>query len=110
MSNQREIENQRRQKVARDAIINGADHPCINEFATHHIEEVETSYWLKHCGTSKPTVEQVLAILVLRDHWGGDDEDDRTCYDFTLPDDATNYVIAVRFTDAGEINYISMES
>ena len=55
-----------------------------------------------------PEPTRVLDILQLRDHWGGDDE--LETFDFTLPDEATQYVISVRFDDAGEIEEISMES
>ena len=31
-------------------------------------------------------------------------------FDFTLPDEVTNYVICVRYDDDGEVEDISMES
>ncbi|MUI16138.1 DUF2004 domain-containing protein [Massilia dura] len=31
-------------------------------------------------------------------------------FDFSLPDDVTDYVISVRFDDSGEVENISMES
>jgi hypothetical protein len=45
---------------------------------------------------------------VLQSHWGGDDE--LKTFDFTLPDDATNYLISVRFDEDGDVSGISMES
>ena len=32
----------------------------IDEFISHHIEELPQSYWEKHLGTSKPSKEQVM--------------------------------------------------
>jgi hypothetical protein len=31
-------------------------------------------------------------------------------FDFTLPDGVTNYIISVKFDEAGEVSEISMES
>ena len=47
-------------------------------------------------------------MLVLREHWGGDDEIET--FDFTLPEDVTDYVISVRFDESGQVEEISMES
>ena len=77
-------------------------------FVSHHIEELDADYWQKHLGSEKPEPVRVLDILVLRDSWGGDDE--LQTFDFTLPDEVTNYVISVRFSDSGDIEEISMES
>jgi hypothetical protein len=49
-------------------------------------------------------------MLELRSHWGAEAEDGLDTFDFTLPDDVTNYVIAVRFNEDGEVHDISMES
>lgn len=81
-----------------------------NLFASHHLEEVDVSYWKKHQGTEKPEPSQILDILVLRSHWSDDDDDGIQVFDFTLPNDVTDYVISVRFDDAGKIDEISMES
>ena len=77
-------------------------------FVTHHLEELEVDYWQKHLGTKNPDPERVIDLIKLRSHWGGDDELDT--FDFTLPDDVTDYVISVRFDEAGNIAEISMES
>jgi len=47
---------------------------------------------------------------VLRSHWGDDDDNGLEVFDFTLPDDVTDYVISVRFDANGEVEEISMES
>ncbi|MCC2606971.1 DUF2004 domain-containing protein [Planctobacterium marinum] len=36
--------------------------------------------------------------------------DDSEVYDFTLPDEVTNYVVSVSLDDDGEIEDITMES
>lgn len=77
----------------------------VTMFAEHHIEEVEPEYWEKHLGTSKPEPKSVLDILILREHW---DED--TIFDFTLPDETTDYVISVHFDAEGKVEEITMES
>ena len=74
-------------------------------FISHHLEEIEPSYWLKHTGESKPSPEKVLNLLVLKSQW---DED--LAFDFTLPEETTNYVICVRFDENNEIIEITMES
>lgn len=79
-------------------------------FASHHLEEIEASYWQTHLGTDKPEPVHVLDILSLRSHWGDDDDDGIDVFDFTLPGEVTDYVISVRFDDDGEINEISMEN
>lgn len=62
----------------------------IDEFVSHHIEELPKSYWKEHLGTEVPSAEQVIGLLVLREEW--EDED---VYDFTLPGDVTDYVMSV---------------
>ena len=77
----------------------------IDEFVSHHIDELPASYWEKHLSTEKPTTVQVIGILTLRSKW-----EDEEVYDFTLPDEVTDYVISVSFDDDGEIEGITMES
>jgi hypothetical protein len=84
-----------------------------NLFVSHHLDELDGDYWLKHLGTEKPDGVRVLDLLTLRSHWGDDEvggEKGIEVFDFTLPDDITDYVISVRFDDAGEIDEISVES
>ena len=77
----------------------------VTMFAEHHIEELGPEFWEKHLGTTKPAPRKVLDLLVLRDHW-----DDDCMFDFTLPEDVTNYIISVRFDEKGEVEDITMES
>lgn len=77
----------------------------IDEFVSHHLDELPSSYWQKYAGTSKPSNEQVINLLVLRSKW-----EDEEVYDFTLPDNVTDYVVSVSFDDDGVIEDISMES
>ena len=78
----------------------------VDLFISHHIEEIESSYWQRHLGTSHPTREQVLKLLVFVE----DPDPDQMTFDVTLPDGVTDYVLALRFTDQGEIEEITMES
>jgi hypothetical protein len=77
-------------------------------FVSHHLEELDSNYWKKHLSTETPEPGRVLELLELRSHWGGDDEIDT--FDFTLPEDVTNYVISVTFEESGEVSEITMES
>jgi hypothetical protein len=77
-------------------------------FVSHHLEELDATYWKKHFSTETPEPHRILELLELRSHWGGDDEIDT--FDFTLPEDATNYVISVAFDADGEVSGITMES
>jgi len=79
-------------------------------FVSHHLEELDGNYWEKHLETSSPEPIRVLDILTLRSHWGDEDEDGIDTFDFTLPDDVTDYVISVRFDEDGTVEDISMES
>lgn len=79
-------------------------------FVSHHLEELDGEYWKKHLGTDSPDAEQILGILELRSHWGGDEIDGLKNFDFTLPDCVTDYVLSVSFDETGEVDEISMES
>ena len=74
---------------------------------SHHLNELDDSYWMKHTGTSKPNSRQVLRILELRID---EEEEEIDILDFTLPDGVTNYVLSVEFDDSGSVAGVSMES
>lgn len=76
----------------------------IDEFVSHHLAELPKTYWEKFLGTPSPSPDQVVDLLVLRSKW-----DDEEVYDFTLPDDVTDYVVSVTFNENGEIEDITME-
>lgn len=77
----------------------------IDEFISHHLEELPSEYWQEHLGVKNPNADQVMGLLVLRSKW-----DDEETYDFTLPGDITDYVVCVSFADDGSIDDITMES
>lgn len=84
-------------------------------FVTHHLDEIEPEYWTEQTGTATPTPAQVLELLVLRNHWGVDDEDEidddgLEMFDYTLPAEKTDYVLSVRFDEEGQVYDIDMES
>ena len=104
----------RREQAGRAAIRNtfgtkegeyGAD-----LFVAHHLEELDGAYWHAQTGVSQPEGHQILALLQLKSHWSGDDEHGLDIFDFVLPGDVSNYVISVRFDQAGVVEDISMES
>lgn len=79
-------------------------------FVSHHLEELDVSYWEKYLKTASPEPIRVLDILTLRSHWGDEDEDGIDTFDFSLPGEITDYVISVRFNENGSVEDISMES
>lgn len=81
----------------------------VDLFIKHHLEEIESDYWVKHLKTEKPKAEQVLDLLVLESSWGNEDDSIEN-FDFTLPEGATNYMICVSFDENGKVEDISMES
>ncbi len=112
-------EIERRRKAAIDAIRRtlgtAVDEHGATLFVSHHLDEIGDAYWLKHCGAARPDAKQVLDILFLQSHWGCDDDeeiddDSIDTFDFTLPDDVTNYVISVTFDENGDVSGVSMES
>ena len=83
-------------------------------FVSHHLSELDASYWMKHTGTSKPDARQVLRLLeVYFDSEEEDLEEEEEVLDtldLTLPGRVTNYVICVEFDDSGSVARVSMES
>ncbi len=86
----------------------------VTLFVSHHLSEIDASYWTKHTGTSKPDAQQVLALLELlidpEEEELDPEEEPLDTLDFTLPDGITNYVICVEFDDSGKISRVAMES
>ena len=102
----------KRESVARTAIkadfnTDGAEFGTAL-FVSHHLKEVKSGYWTKHLSTDLPDPRQVLDLLDLQSHWGGDEEID--IFDFTLPEQVTNYVLGVRFDGMGQVVEVAMES
>ncbi len=83
-------------------------------FVSHHLKELDASYWLKHAGTSTPDAQQVLRLLEVSFDAEEEDleeeEEPLDTLDFTLPDGVTNYVICVEFDDSGNIVRVALES
>ena len=105
-------EIKRREAAARAAIKKAYgtadDEYAATAFVSHHLEELDSAYWKKHFATEKPDAHRILESLVLRSHWGGDDEIDT--FDFTLPEEVTDYVVSVSFDESGDVSEITMES
>ena len=94
----------------RDAFGTEADEYGGTLFVSHHLEELDATYWQSNLAATAPEPEQVLGLLELKSHWGDEDEDGIDVFDFTLPGKVTNYVLSVRFDETGAIEEISMES
>ena len=107
-------EIRRREKAAlaaiRESLESEEDETGATLFVSHHLEELDASYWEEHLGTDEPEPQRIVDLLELRSHWSPDDDDGIETFDFTLPDDVTDYVISVHFDDDGKVDDISMES
>ncbi len=107
-------EIKRREKAARAAIKSAIgtdeDEYGATLFVSHHLEEIEESYWEKYLDTPRPEPSRVLDILELQSHWGDEDDDGIDTFDFALPGDVTNYVISVAFDEDGQVEEVTMES
>ncbi len=100
-----------REKLALDAIKQAfgteAGEDSINLFVEHHLAELTESYWQQHLQSDTPEPLAVVNLLGLSSSWG---DRDIEYFDFTLPDEVTDYVVSVHFDDTGSIDGISMES
>ena len=105
--NEKEIEARKEValKAIKAAFGSEEDEYGATLFIEHHLEEIEKEYWIKNFGTATPEPNQILDKLILKSHWNDD-----CIFDFTLPNDATDYVISVQFDENGEVEDISMES
>lgn len=81
----------------------------VTLFVSHHLQELEDSYWEEHLQSTSPEPNKVLDLLVRSPHWEPD-EDGIDSINFTLPGDVTDYLICVNFDDNGEVEEITMES
>jgi hypothetical protein len=99
-----------RQQLALQAIKQAfgteAGEDNVNLFVEHHLEELPQSYWQQHLD-SGPEPASIINLLQLRSSWG---EEDIEYFDFTLPDEVTDYVVSVHFDGTGSIDGFSMES
>ena len=78
-------------------------------FVSHHLEEIEASYWQSHFKVDVPEASQILDSLVLSPYCIDEEDEVIDSLDFTLPGDVTNYLICVCF-EGDEVVDISMES
>lgn len=107
-------EAERRKTVALEAIKKAFGREDqeygVNLFVEHHLAMIAASYWKAQLGFTEPSPKQVLSLLQFRSCWGDDDQDGFEFFDFTLPEEITDYVLCVRFGDNGQIDEIFMES
>ncbi len=112
MTGPSEVEIRKREAAARAefhrAVGTPDDEFGATLFVSHHLAELDPSYWTKHLSTETPEPRRVLDLLVLKSHWGGADELDT--FDFTLPGQITDYVLSVIFDESGAIAGMTMES
>lgn len=96
-----------KEKIARlaltDSLVTGRFKENVLLFVEHHLEEVDPEYWQKYFGSTQPEALAVIEKLILQDN------SDENLLDFTLPNEATQYVLCVTF-EADKVTDISMES
>jgi len=101
------------EKTARESIKSfygtpeGEDGPTL--FISHHLDELEPDFWVRTYGTEAPEATQVLDSLVLVGSWSSEDDGNIDVFDFSLPNNVTNYLLSVRFVD-GKVAEVTMES
>lgn len=105
--------NREKERSARQAIKMLIGRPegddSVNLFVDHHVSELEADYFTDTYGTPTPEPTQIIESLVLVDSWSSGGDDCINTFDFSLPKNATNDLLSVRF--AGEkVHDISMES
>jgi hypothetical protein len=83
-------------------------------YLSHHAEEFSAEERLKHFGSETPDglgADPLLnAIHLKRIGLYPDSDDYVAVFDFTIDEDATDYVLAVQFDEAGAPTGISMDS
>lgn len=79
-------------------------------FISHHMEELEEADWLSLLKVKQPKPQQILKALVLVDKWDSNEDGQINTYDFSLPENITDYLISVRFSEDGKIKDASLES
>ncbi|MFT4646990.1 MAG: hypothetical protein ACI87O_002038 [Planctomycetota bacterium] len=77
-------------------------------FASHHLEELEESYWEEHIGTRRPSPEEILELIECR--FVVDEEGEIERLDFQLPAEVSDYVLSVSVDEGGNVDEITMES
>jgi hypothetical protein len=107
VANEIEARTGRALAAIKEAFGTEADEFGATLFVNHHLEELPETYWTEHLGTANPDPRAVLDLISFKSSWG---ENDLEHFDFSLPGEVTDYVVSVRFDDAGEIDEISMES
>ncbi|MBD3674081.1 MAG: DUF2004 domain-containing protein [Planctomycetaceae bacterium] len=80
-------------------------------YLEHHLEQLSDDEILKIFGSTEITKELFLKkIAVSRIGFYPEDEESFVVVDLKLPDQYTNYIMAVTFDAEGELSFISMES
>ena len=70
-------------------------------FVSHHLDEIDASYWVEHTGQAKPDAQQVLQLLELR---LDPEEDEIDILDFTLSADEMAEVYALARPDGRQLS------
>jgi hypothetical protein len=111
------VDTSRFESLARSAVrAEYAEDPdgssCL--YLSHHAEEFSTEEMLTYFGTESADglgVDQLLKAIHLKRIGLYPDSDDYVAvFDYTIDEDATDYVLAVQFDETGAPTGISMDS
>ena len=64
---------------------------------SHHLDELDSDYWIKHLGNANPEPKEILNHLQFKY------KDNGEVFDFSLPEDVTDYVVSVSFDKDGKM-------
>ena len=107
------MDNSEKEIAARAAVKSLIGKPegedSITLFVEHHLAELEADYFSNTYGTAMPEAIQIADSLVLVDSWSSEDDGHIDVFDFSLPDNVTNYLLSVRFS-GDKVEEVSMES
>lgn len=78
-----------------------------NLYVSHHLEELDSTYWKEYFGSENPEPFEILNGLVVKPL---EKEEDLESIDFTLPGEITNYVLTVYLDQKFQVEEIAMES
>lgn len=91
-------------QAIRDVYGTSSDEFGAALFVNHHLEELSENYWLAEFGSCAPSPETIIDGLVAKYRSGGSGYS----VAFTLPENATNYVVCVEVDDRNGAS-VSME-
>ena len=97
-------------EISRDFDL-GENSKTVKFYLQHHLEQFSDEETIKIFGTKDIDKQTYFSALFIR-RIGVYPEDNESyaVFDIQLPEEYTNYLLAVTFNNSGELSYLSMES